>query len=344
MSFLRFLGGKWLFLLVSLGTALFCGMLLSGLGADGYAAFFVSGVFVAGLLAALLLEYLQKRRFYQELARNLQAIDRKYLLPDTLDEPDFPEGRLCWRALCEAGKSMHDEVAACRRAQEEYREYVETWVHEVKTPIASALLLVENHPGEISRPLTRELRRIDALVEQSMFYARSRQVEKDFLLRRVTLGELVSSVLRRNADLLIESRAAVERENLGLPVAADQKWIDFILTQLVTNAVKYAGEGLRLRFSGAEEPECVVLTVSDNGPGIPPEDLPRVCDKSFTGQNGRSGSRASGMGLYLCRVLCGKMDVGFSVASPPGGGTSVSLRFPRSSLIEGVCYESVRKR
>ena len=97
-------------------------------------------------------------------------------------------------------------------------------------------------------------------------------------------------------------------------------------------------------FSGAEEPECVVLTVSDNGPGIPPEDLPRVCDKGFTGQNGRSGSRASGMGLYLCRVLCGKMDVGFSVASPPGGGTSVSLRFPRSSLIEGVCYESVRKR
>lgn len=343
MNLFTFLRGKWLFLLTSLLTALFCGLLLRGLGADLYASFFVSGVFVAGLFAALLLEYLQKRRFYQELERNLDAIDRKYLLPDTLDEPDFPEGRLCWRALCEAGKSMNDEVAASRRAQEEYREYVETWVHEVKTPIASALLLAENHPGEVSRAMIGELRRIDALVEQSMFYARSRQVEKDFLLRRVTLGELVSSALRRNAGLLIESRAAVERETLDLPVAADQKWIDFILTQLLTNSVKYAQGKLRLRFTGREEPEAVVLTVSDNGPGIPPEDLPRVCEKGFTGQNGRSGSRASGMGLYLCRVLCEKMDVGFSVSCPPEGGTCVMLRFPRSSLIEGVCYETVRK-
>ena len=147
---------------------------------------------------------------------------------------------------------MNDEVAASRRAQEEYREYVETWVHEVKTPIASALLLAENHPGEVSRAMIGELRQIDALVEQSMFYARSRQVEKDFLLRRVTLGELVSSALRRNAGLLIESRAAVERETLDLPVAADQKWIDFILTQLLTNSVKYAQGKLRLRFTGRE--------------------------------------------------------------------------------------------
>ena len=99
MSLFRFLKGKWLFLVASLFTALFCGVLLTGLGADLYASFFVSGVFVAGLFAALLLEYLQKRRFYQELEQNLQALDRKYLLAETLEEPDFPEGQLCWRAL-----------------------------------------------------------------------------------------------------------------------------------------------------------------------------------------------------------------------------------------------------
>ncbi len=343
MKLFAFLRGKWLFLLASLFTALFCGLLLTALGADLYAALFVSGVFVLGLLAGLLLEYLQKRRFYQEMEKTLDELDKKYLLPNLLDEPDFPEGRLCWRALSEAGKSMSDEVAACRRAQEEYRDYVETWVHEVKTPIASALLLAENHPGEVSDLMAGELHRIDELVEQSMFYARSRHVEKDYLLRRVTLSELVSSALRRSARLLIESRAAVERENLALPAAADQKWIDFILTQLLTNSVKYAQGSLRVRFAGSEEPECVVLTVSDNGPGIPPEDLPRVCEKGFTGQNGRSGSRSSGMGLYLCRELCGKMGVGFSVSCPREGGTSVQLRFPRSSLIEGVCYETVRK-
>lgn len=343
MSLFRFLKGKWLFLVASLFTALFCGVLLTGLGADLYASFFVSGVFVAGLFAALLLEYLQKRRFYQELEQNLQALDRKYLLAETLEEPDFPEGQLCWRALCEAGRSMNDEIAACRRAEEEYREYVEVWVHEVKTPIASALLLAENHPGEVSSAMIRELRRIDALVEQSMFYARSRQVEKDYLLRRITLSELVSSALRRSAGLLIESHAAVERVGLDEPVAADPKWIDFILSQLLTNSVKYAGQPLRLRFEGKAEPECVVLAVTDNGPGIPPEDLPRVCEKGFTGKNGRSGTRASGMGLYLCRVLCEKMGMNFAVESPPEGGTRALLRFPRSSLIEGVCYENVRK-
>ena len=343
MSFWGFFRGKWPFLAMAALTALFCAALLLGLNVGWYVAAFISGMFLLGTAAALVLEYLQKRRFYQDLKNNLEGMEKKYLLPETLDEPDFLEGRLAWQALRQAGKSMADEAAACRRALSEYQEYVEAWVHEIKTPIASALLLTENHPGEASRAAALELERIDGLVEQAMFYARSRMVEKDYVLKRVSLKELTASALRKNARLLVESRASVEQSGLEPEVPADGKWVDFILTQLLVNSVKYAGERpLALRFQGREEADSVVLTVSDNGPGIPPEDLPRVCEKGFTGQNGRRGRRSSGMGLYLCRSLCGSMGLGFSVQSRLGEGVQVSIRFPRNSMQE-VYDKNVRE-
>ncbi|HEX3040004.1 MAG TPA: sensor histidine kinase [Caproiciproducens sp.] len=332
MTLSEFLKDKLFSILIVVLAAAFSAMLISVLGVGGYAARFVAGMFLLGEAAALLAEFFRKRAFYRDVLKNVEQLEKKYLLAEMTERPSFCEGKILYDVLRETDKSMNDEIARYRRASQEYREYIETWVHEVKTPISSSRLIIENNPNEVTRNLNSELVKIENYVDQALFYSRSSNVEKDYIIRQTTLKELVSSALRKHSSLLIEGRVRVQTSALEKIVFTDAKWTDFIIGQILMNSVKYRSGSPEIQISGLQNENSVTLVISDNGIGIPKKDLERVFEKGFTGTNGRTTAKSTGIGLYLCKKLCIKMNLGISLASTVGSGTMVSIVFPRSNM------------
>ena len=132
---------------------------------------------------------------------------------------------------------------------------------------------------------------------------------------------------------MIEAKAKMTLGNLDFIVYTDEKWVKFMLTQLISNSVKYRGEGLELTFEAYETQGQVVLSISDNGIGIPLQDRKRVFDKGFTGENGRRFAKSTGIGLYVCKKLCDKMHMGITLASEVGEWTTVTLSFPKDKTV-----------
>ena len=332
MKLSEFLKDKWISILIAMITAGFSAGLIFVLGIGGYAAAFVAFLFLLGEGAALIVEFLQKRAFYNALLQNLEKLDKKYLLSEMLDEPSFSEGRILCEVAKQTNKSMNDEIAGYRRDSQEYREYIETWVHEVKTPISSSNLIIENEKNETTLNLNEELYKIENYVDQALFYSRSNNVEKDYIIRQTTLKELVNSALKKNSSLLIEGRIGVKTSALDKTVFTDAKWTDFILGQILMNAVKYRSESPKIEIYGLKNENSVTLVIADNGIGIPKKDLKRVFEKGFTGDNGRTTAKSTGIGLYLCKKLCTKMDLSISIASTVDSGTIISIVFPKSNM------------
>lgn len=307
----------------------FMGLFLYTLAVPASAICFLVLLFGLAYGGGLWADYRRRRQFYRDADGKLEALDQKYLLCEMLEEPGFAEGDMLCEILRQTEKSMADAVAAYRNQTVDYREYIETWVHEIKTPIAAAKLLCENNRSPLTRSLEQELQRVDGLIEQALYYARSNGVEKDYAIRACTLEELVDRAVKQNARALIQTGFSIQKQDLDISVFADPKWMAFILGQMIGNSIQYRQQHPVLRFSGEKLVEAVVLTVSDNGVGIPPQDIGRVFEKGFTGENGRTFQKSTGIGLYLCKKLCDKMGLSLTVRSK--GGTSLRILFPLGS-------------
>ena len=333
----------------------------------------VGGVLAVALAAAVALGYGRKRAFYRALAQVSHEVDHPAWVTEVVEEPDFAEGRVVYEAVRAIAKSANDDIAAYRRQVEDYRTYVETWVHEAKTPLAAARLTLENLSTDLAAAdgrvcaaraarrvsaLEDEVGRMDGFIEQALFYARSETFERDYLIRSYTLDTLVGAALRERAHELIGARIAPRREGLDLTVFTDEKWLVFILGQLIQNSVQYAsaGRGAWILFAGAlrdagTAEERVELAVADSGPGVSAADLPRVFDRGFTGEAGRggvagpdgavglesvagAGRHATGIALYLVKRLCEKMGVGVRAATGehPGEGLRITFSFPTNKF------------
>lgn len=228
--------------------------------------------------------------------------------------------------------------------QRDYREYMESWVHEIKAPITSISLLCENgRKPELSekkegayresfRTISMENQKIENDVDMVLYLARGKEVYKDYLIRETSLQDVVCEVLNKNRLLLMQNqvRAEVDCEDM---VYADRKWIVFILNQMVLNSVKYRSENPLFRIFTERTLKGVFLIFEDNGVGIREEEISRIFEKGFTGSNGRSHERSTGMGLYLCQNLCNKMGIGLRAESEYGKGTRIILDFPVSTYV-----------
>ena len=314
-------------------AVIFAAVLLSVLKVHPSAIGFLCMVFLLCGTAPLLSDWARRSRFYRDCAGRLEALEMKYLFSELLEEPGFWEGDFFCQAMAQVNKSMCDAVADARRDSSEYREYVETWVHEIKTPIASARLALDNRPSPLADSLAEDLFQIDCYVEQALFYARSGAVERDYAVKAMSLRTAAANTVKKYAKPLIAAGFRIDLSALDATVYADAKWVEFILGQLVSNAVKYRGERPELTFSQREEGASVILTVADSGVGIPAADLGRVFEKGFTGQNGRRlSTKSTGLGLYLCRKLCGCLGLNIALESEEGKGTAVELTFPKSKF------------
>jgi signal transduction histidine kinase len=319
----EFLRDKLIFIVINLVTAGFSVTLLYAVRADLYFTLFVPSVFLIGCMAMLTVEYFSKRRYYKRLKDTLRELDEKRFLLEVIERPDSSEGQIWYGALKSATKAMNDAVARSELNSKEYREYIELWVHEIKTPLAGLKLALENSRN---KALLLEADKVEGLVEQALFYARSGDVEADYSVRQVTLSKLVNTALKSDARYLIQQKVSVDLGDLSFRVLADSKWLVFVLRQVIENAVKYGGR--KLEFTARAKGDRVVLEIRDDGVGIPPEDVERVFDKGFTGVNGRRFGRSTGLGLYLCQKLCQKLGVKLSLSSTVGQGTTVEMVFP----------------
>lgn len=288
---------------------------------------FVLTVLFLGILAAGIYDYNRKKGFYRELEQKLQQLEEKYLLMEMLEKPEFLEGQIFYNVLSEMQKSMNDEIFVQIRKNNEFKRYIETWVHEVKLPIASIRLILHEYKGTSARILKEQMGRIESYVEQVLYYLRSEVPEKDYRIAPHSLKKLTDQSVSENRDSLILNRIKIIQETQDISVYTDEKWIRFILGQIISNAVKYKKEDSIIRVWSHQEEKHRFLHIWDNGIGIAEEDLPRVFEKSFTGKNGRTQQASTGMGLYLCHMLCKRLGHRLTVQSKEGEYTEITIEF-----------------
>lgn len=336
MKFEHYIKGKLAFLLSQTMVLLCFSFLLALLDVQTYAIMLFSFLILFITVIVILVEYTNHNKYYKEVYDALYRMDKKHFIAHVIDEPEFGDGKVLYNVLHLATKSMNDEIARYQIQDEEYKEYIETWIHEVKIPISCISLLCENNKNEFSQNILNEVNRIDSFVEQALFYARSTNLEKDYMIHTIQLSELVKQTIKKHSRQLIHAHGEIKLESLDYSVFSDSKWLDFILGQIISNSIKYRSDHFQLSFHAFEEPNKVVLTITDNGIGIPASDLPRVFDKGFTGENGRQFAKSTGIGLYLCHKLCDKMHLSISAQSSEGNGTTIQITFPKdkSLLIE----------
>ncbi len=289
-------------------------------------------VWAVVLLSGLFLTYWKRKQQMQKLLDMAGWLSERYLISEVMELPEQAEDQVYYQLLKMAGKSMLEQIGEVRRERLEYKEYIEQWIHEIKTPITAMKLLCENHRTDWTKELLLELEKTNRFTEQALYYARSEHTEKDYSVREMSLSQVVHQAIADNKYLLLQSGVRLEVEEMADTVYSDEKWVRFILNQLIANVVKYRSGQPVLRFSTRRQQDQVILVVEDNGIGISPADLPRVFEKGFTGQNGRMVQQSTGIGLYLCKRLCDKLGIGIAAESS-GQGTAISLAFHINCLI-----------
>ena len=331
MKIIDYIKDKGVFLAINLMIFIIISFLMYSANVATVIIFLLFCVCFLPLLTYMIIEYIKFRKYFNTVKNILENLDKKYLLPEVLNEPNFIEGEEINYIFKVLSRDMNENVKYYKNMQEEYREYIEMWVHEIKTPIASTKLLIENNTNEITRKIDTQMNRIENFVEQVLYYSRSDEVGKDYIIKKIELSKVVKSVVKKNQRDFIGKRISLQLGELDEIIYSDSKWIEFILNQIVGNAIKYSkGEGDKIKIESKRLANSVVLTIEDNGVGIIERDLNRVFEKGFTGENGRRFGKSTGIGLYLCKKLCDKMGLGLNIESEENKGTKVTVIFPQS--------------
>ncbi|HIG0361532.1 TPA: sensor histidine kinase [Clostridium sporogenes] len=286
------------------------------------------------LVSYMALEFIKYKNYYDEVDSILENLDNKYLLPEIIREANFIEGEKLNSILKEISRDMHENVKYYKDMQEDYREYIETWVHEIKTPIASTKLIIENNRNEVTNKIDFQMDRIEGFVEQVLYYSRSNNVSKDYIIKQINLDLVVRNVIKRNYRDFIHKKIKLDIKDIDEIVHSDGKWLEFIINQIIVNSIKYSNsKEPMISIYSIKKANSVMLTIEDNGAGIIDKDINRVFEKGFTGENGRKFSKSTGMGLYLCEKLCSKLGLKIIIVSEVNKGTKVTLIFPLSSMV-----------
>lgn len=195
-------------------------------------------------------------------------------------------------------------------------------------------MIIENNKSKTTKSIEEELNKVENYIEQALFYARSNTVEKDYYIKRVQLKDIVNESIKKNKDVLIHEKIVIHIHDTDLEVTTDNKWIVFILNQVIQNSIKYRSHdrNLKIEIEAKQGIENVILLIKDNGIGIKKGEIVRVFEKGFTGTNGRlSNKKSTGIGLYLCKKLCDKLGISIEIDSVEGEGTEIRLVFPQNS-------------
>lgn len=277
--------------------------------------------------------YFSKKKKALQIINSCNDLEEKYYISEMLRKEDSIEGYPYYYVLKEACKAMNDKISNIEKNERDYEEYIESFAHEIKTPIAAISLYAENKEDET---LKYEIRKIEEYVEQILYYARSDTAEKDYFVKKIKLNEIIHPLILKNKDVFLNNHIKLNVHDLEVLVYTDEKWLSFMISQVLNNAIKYLDKDKKeIEIYSEVKDNQVVLVILDNGCGIRASDAPRVFDKGFTGSN-RKREYATGIGLYLVKKLSEKLDIKVSIDSKYQEYTKVSFVFPKSKFHDEV--------
>ena len=315
--------GRWLALLLA----------CTGIFAAAFALYHlpVAAALYPSALCTLLLVGVGVHSFWKQ-QNKLKKLFALASLPDDLIERleefngDMDEAyREIVRRLTEQSNHLRGQT---RQQEQERSDYYTTWVHQIKTPIAAMRLLLENEDSTFSRNVSEELQRIEQYAEMVLTYQRLDSVDTDYVFRECQVDKIVRGAIRKFAAQFIRKGIRLEYTPIAQSVVTDEKWLSFVVEQLLSNALKYTPQGTVTIYW-----DDACLCIQDTGIGIAAEDLPRVFDRGYTGNTGRNDQKASGLGLYLCKRICQNLGHGISAESTPGQGTLMRLELAKKEII-----------
>ncbi len=293
-------------------------------------------LYVICFLSILLIPYYRKKKFYTDLLANIASLDKAYLVLETLSKPEFYEGELLYQALYEINKSMNENVRLIEEHLQDFKDYIEMWIHEVKIPLSTLVLMSNNHKDQFDKKTKLQLKRLEDYVDQVLYYARSENAEKDYLIKEIDLSKVIKNVGLKNMDDLLENKIDYIVEKVGVKVLTDSKWLEFILGQIINNSIKYKRniDNSYIKISVQDKKDKTILIIEDNGIGIKESDLKQVFDKSFTGENGRNTNKSTGMGLFIAKNMCSKLGHKIDIESVYNKYTKVYITFAKNKYYD----------
>ena len=261
------------------------------------------------------IRYYKRHREMLRILENVQILSGELEGGKTLAEEDLT-------AMVKKLKRLLDESETARRDDaKESMDYYTTWVHQIKTPISTMKMMLEGEDSEESRSLLSELFRIEQYAEMALSYIRLGDDSSDYVFKEYDLDGIIRDAVRKYAPQFIQKKIGLNYGGTDVKVLTDEKWLRFVIEQVLSNSIKYTREG---SVTITVTPEKV-LKIADTGIGIAPEDVPRIFEKGFTGYNGRSDKKSTGLGLSLCKTACSRLSHKISAESEPGKGTVISI-------------------
>lgn len=294
-----------------------------------YPAFVCTVLGLLFLISGIRREWLRHRRL-EELGRLPSALQESFPEPITVEDRDYQQ---IISRLCEEQKQLETQM---NLRYSDMIDYYTVWAHQIKTPIASMRLNLQNQDSEFARRILEDLARIERYVEMVMGYLRLDSDFTDYVIREYDLDEIVKQTVKKFARQFIRKKLQLDYRPLHTRAVTDEKWLQFVLEQVISNSLKYTESGrITIEMESdamAKEAGDAILCIRDTGIGIAPEDIPRIFEKGYTGYNGRSDKKASGIGLYLCRRICDNLGHVITANSSLENGTVIRIRFkgPRS--------------
>lgn len=336
MTFLKFIKEKILTIILIVFSLITIEIFFMTYPLNTYIKIYTPIIIITSYLIGLIYEYNKKKKYYNYLEKMLNQLKEKYLITEVIKKPEFIEGKILYETLEQINKSMHENVNKYKYNVKDYKDYIELWIHEIKIPLATSKMIIENNKNNATRSIEEELDKLENYIDQALYYARSNTVEKDYYIKKSNLKELVNESIKKNKTMLIQEKVEINTHDLNNIIYTDSKWIIFILNQLIQNSVKYKNKErtLEIEIYSKENKDNTILYIKDNGIGIKKNEINRVFEKGFTGTNGRLSNRKStGIGLYLCKKLCDKLGLSIELDSKENEYTVIKIIFPNSSYI-----------
>lgn len=251
-----------------------------------------------------------------KMLREAQDVDREMLpQPESRTEEDYQE------LVCAVQERLRNEKEAQEEARKDMEDYYAMWVHQIKAPIAVMNVLLQQADTAENRELRAELFRVEQYADMALSYVRLGDGASDLVIQEYALDEIIRKAVRKYAGQFIRKKIRLIYEGTDIRVLTDEKWLTFIIEQLLSNAIKYTSRGsVTITVDDRKK-----MTVTDTGIGIAPEDLPRIFEKGYTGYNGRRDKKSTGIGLYLCRMAAERLGHKLTAASEPGEGSSFTI-------------------